>query len=99
MPTFILATKLAPDALKDADARRKMGHRWLKKVEAACPDVKWLGHYATLGRFDFIDIYEAGSAATAQRVALISRSEGAVSAETWPSFPYDEFLKVLEQVD
>jgi uncharacterized protein with GYD domain len=99
MPTFILATKLGPEALKDADARRKMGHRWLQKVEKTCPDVKWLGHYAVMGPVDFIDIYEASGPETAQKVALISRSEGAVSAETWPALPYDEFLKVLEQVD
>jgi uncharacterized protein with GYD domain len=99
MPTFILATKLAPLALQDADARKKMGKRWLEKVNKTCPDVKWIAHYAILGAHDFIDIYEASGPETASKVALISRSEGAVSAETWVAMPYEQFLKVLEQVD
>lgn len=87
MPTFILLTKLAPGALEDADARKKMGKRWLEKVNKTCPDVKWISHFAILGPFDFLDIYEADGAETASRVALISRSEGAVTAETWAAMP------------
>jgi uncharacterized protein with GYD domain len=75
-----------------------MGKEWLEKVKAQCPDVKWLAHYALLGPYDFMDIYEAPSAETAHRVSLISRSEGALSAESWAALPYDEFLKVLEEV-
>lgn len=99
MTTFVLMTKLDSGSLKDAEARRKMGHRWLEKVNASCPDVRWLAHYAILGPYDFMDIYEADDADSAQRVALISRSQGAVSAETWPAIPYERFLKLLEKVD
>ena len=42
MPVFVLMTKLAPAALHDARGRRAMGKEWLKKVRAACPEVKWL---------------------------------------------------------
>lgn len=99
MPTFILATKLAPGALEDAASRKKMGKRWLDKVNETCPDVKWLAHYAILGPYDFLDLYEASGPETASKVALISRSEGAVAAETWAAMPYDQFLKVLAEVD
>ena len=50
MPVFVLMTRLTPGTLKDAQGRRAMGKEWLKKVKSACPDVKWLAHYATLGR-------------------------------------------------
>ena len=38
--------------------REKLGHSWLDQVKAKCPDVKFISHYAILGQYDFIDIYE-----------------------------------------
>ena len=99
MPIFILMTRLAPEALHDARGRRAMGKEWMKKVKSACPDVKWLAHYATLGPYDFMDIYEAPDVETAHRVSLISRAEGALTAESWQALPYDRFLDLLEEVN
>lgn len=98
MPLFVLMTKLAPDALHDARGRRAMGKEWLGRVKATCPDVRFIAHYALLGPHDFMDIYEAPDVETAHRVSLISRSEGALSAESWPALPYDEFLGQFERI-
>ena len=99
MPVFVLMTRLAPESLHDARGRRATGKAWLNKVNSACPDVKWLGHYALLGPYDFMDIYEAPDAETAHRVSLISRSEGALNAESWAAVPYERYLKILEDVE
>jgi uncharacterized protein with GYD domain len=99
MPTFILMTRLAAESLKDVEVRRAMGRTWLKKVKAACPEVKWIAHYHILGPYDFMDVYEAPDVETAYRVSVISRAEGAVSAESWQALPYDEFLDLLEKVE
>jgi uncharacterized protein with GYD domain len=99
MPTFVLMTRLAPEALADARGRRAMGKEWLKRVHEFCPDVKWLAHYALLGPYDFMDIYDAPDAETAHRVSLISRSEGAVTAESWQALPYDRFLGLMEELE
>ena len=98
MALFVLMTRLAPGSVKDAETRRAMGKEWLGKVKSACPEVKWVAHYALLGQYDFMDIYEAPDDETAHKVALISRSEGAVSAESWQALPYDEHLKLLEEL-
>jgi uncharacterized protein with GYD domain len=98
MPVFVLMTRVAPEALHDATARRAMGKEWLNKVKNACPEVKWLAHYALLGQYDFMDIYEAPDIDTAHKVSVISRAEGAIMAESWPAMPYDEFMKLLESV-
>ena len=98
MPTFVLMTRLAPAAIKDAPGRRAMGKEWLKKVKRSCPRVRFRGHYAILGPYDFMDIYDAPDIETAHRVSLISRAEGALAAESWQALPYDEFLKVLDEV-
>ena len=99
MPRFVLMTRLAPESLHDAEVRRAMGRAWLKKVQTACPEVEWIAHYAILGPYDFMDIYYAPTIETAHKVSLISRAEGAVSAESWQAMPYDDFLHLLEEVD
>ena len=98
MPLFVLMTRLAPETLHDAAGRRAMGKAWIDKVKASCPQVKFVAHYALLGQYDFMDIYEAPDVETAHRVSLISRAEGAVTAESWQALPYERFLNVLEQV-
>jgi uncharacterized protein with GYD domain len=95
MATFILVTRHSPDSLHDSGTRRAMGKEWLHKVKDLCPDVKWIAHYAILGPYDFMDIYEAPDVETAQRVSLISRASGAISAESWQALPYEHFLEVL----
>mgnify|MGYP000206358620 CR=1 FL=1 len=98
MPIFVLMTRLAPESVHDAVGRRAMGKEWLARVKTACPQVKFLAHYAILGPYDFMDIYEAPDVETAHRVSLISRAEGAVSAESWQALPYDRFLALLDEV-
>ena len=99
MPVFVLMTRLAPESMHDAPGRRAMGNERIKKVHAAGPEVKWLGHYALLGPYDFMDLYEAPDVDTAHRVSLISRSEGAVTAESWPAMAYDDFLTLFDGVE
>ena len=67
-------------------------------VKTLCPEVKWLSHYAILGPYDFMDIYEAPDEETAHKVSLISRAEGAVTVESWGALPYDRYLGLLEQI-
>jgi uncharacterized protein with GYD domain len=98
MPTFVLMTKLAAASMHDAPHVRAEGKQWLHKVKERCPEVKWHAHYAILGPYDFMDIYDAPDVETAQRVSLISRAEGAVTAESWQALPYEQFLRVLESV-
>jgi uncharacterized protein with GYD domain len=98
MPTFVLMTKLRPESVHDAEKRKEMGREWFRKVKDRCPGVEWKAHYAILGPYDFMDIYEAPDAETAHKVSLISRSEGALTAESWQALPYEKYLELLEQV-
>jgi uncharacterized protein with GYD domain len=98
MPVFVLMTKMAPETLQSATGRRTKGKEWIHKVSEKCPQVKWVAHYAILGPYDFMDIYEAPDSETAHRVSLITRAEGALSVESWQATPYDKFLKILEEV-
>ena len=98
MPTFVLMTKLASDALHDAKGRRARGKEWMSRVKSHCPDVKWVAHYALLGPYDFMDIYEAPNEEEAAKVSMISQSLGATRAESWTALPYSRFLDLVEEI-
>ena len=98
MPRYVLMTRLAPEVLHDANVRRATGRQWLNRVKEACPEVEWIEHYALLGPYDFMNVYEAPDAETAQKVSLLSRAEGAVSAESWQALPYERYLHALQDI-
>jgi uncharacterized protein with GYD domain len=94
MPTFILLTKLSSQGQGSIQKRENIGREWFEEVKKKCPEVKWIEHYALLGPYDFMDIYEAPSEESAAKVSLITMSKGAVSAESWSAIPYKKFRKL-----
>lgn len=93
---YILATKLRnPDLV---EKRKEQGENWLKLVREKVPDIKWIAHYAILGPYDFIDIFEVKNEREAAKVSLLSRSAGADFAESWTAIPYSEFLELVEDL-
>lgn len=98
MKTFILMTKLSPEVSRQMSERETIGHNWLEQVKAKCPDVKFVAHYALLGNYDFMDIYEAPDEETAAKVSMISMANGAISAESWSAIPYKRFLELAGEI-
>lgn len=96
MQTFILMTKLSPEVAKRMKDRARLGRAWLDQVKQKCPEVKFVAHYALLGPFDFLDIYDAPDAETAAKVSMISLSNGALQAESWTAIPYKRFVELAE---
>ncbi|MFX0051249.1 MAG: GYD domain-containing protein [Candidatus Hodarchaeota archaeon] len=95
MPIYILATKLdAPNLAR----RREEGEKWLQLVREKVPNIRWIAHYAILGPYDFIDIFEADNESDAAKVSLLSRSTGASVAESWTAIPYADFLDFIEEL-
>lgn len=98
MNTYVLMTKLSPETSKQVKERAKLGRAWLDQVKEKCPDVKFIAHYALLGPYDFLDIYEAPDSETAAKVSMISLANGAFQAESWTAIPYASFLKLAEEI-
>jgi uncharacterized protein with GYD domain len=96
--TFILLTKLSPEVSKQMKERAILGRIWLDQVKEKCPKVKFLEHYALLGPFDFLDIYEAPDEKTAAKVSMISLSNGAFEAQSLTAIPYKDFIKLTEEI-
>ncbi len=98
MKTFILLTKLSPEISKQMKDRARLGRNWLEQVKEKCPEVKFIEHYALLGPFDFLDIYEAPDEETAAKVSMISLSNGAFEAQSLIAIPYKKFLDLVEKI-
>lgn len=98
MKTFILLTKLSPEISRQMKDRGKLGRNWLEQVKEKCPEVKFIDHYALLGPFDFLDIYEAPDEETAAKVSMISLSNGAFEAQSLIAIPYKKFLDLIDKI-
>jgi uncharacterized protein with GYD domain len=98
MQTFVLMTKLPPELTSKLRQREQIGHNWLEQVKEKCPEVNFIAHYALLGKYDFMDIFEAPDAETAAKVSLISRKEGAAQAESWTAIPYKRYVELTEEI-
>ena len=96
MALYVLMTKLTPEIQADLKKREAIGKEWKKKVDEHCLDVKWKAHYALLGPYDFMDIYEADGDETAARVSMITRAGGALSVETWPAYNWQDYLEIIK---
>lgn len=98
MKTFVLLTKLSPETSQKVKERTELGRKWLNQVKEKCPDVNFIAHYALLGKYDFMDIYEAESEETAAKVSLISLQNGAFNSECLTAIPYKRFLDLTQDI-
>ncbi len=104
MKTYVMVTKLAPEHINPVDVAHVMkdrangGANWLIEIGKKCPDVKFLAHYALLGTYDFMDIYEAPDEEVAAKVSIITRANGAFQVESWPAIPSKRLSEIIKDL-
>jgi len=93
MATFIMAMSINPSAKKlHADLSNQVND----SLEIfTLNNVKVTHLYATLGRYDYLAIFDAVDQTLAFRVASAINSKGILETETWPVISYEDFLKLL----
>jgi uncharacterized protein with GYD domain len=94
MATFIMLSNLTDEGAKTIKGKPER----LREVNA---ELQQLGatvkaQYAVLGPYDFVNIVEAGDAATIMRVSAELASRGSVKLLTLSAMPIDEFLAALK---
>jgi uncharacterized protein with GYD domain len=90
VPTYIMLSMLSPDGvqtIKNNPTRIREVNRELQQLGAT---VK--AQWATLGRFDFVNVVEAPDEATMARVSLELGSRGTARFETLVAIPIDDFI-------
>jgi len=93
MPTFVLLSTLTPEGvqtLKNNPSRIREVNREIEQLGAT---VK--AQWATLGRFDFVNVVEAPDEQTIARVSLELSSRGTARYETLVAIPVDDFIDAL----
>ncbi len=95
MQTYIILSRLSPDALREPNIYRDMAAKVSKKIKEECPDVHWKQSFALLGRFDVIDVVESDNIKQVEKAAMIIRAFGNSTTETMLATPWHEFLDML----
>ena len=57
----------------------------------------WKDSFATLGRFDVVDIVESEDPHQVAKAAMIIRAYGKSETETMSARPWDDFLKMVTE--
>jgi len=95
MATYIILSKLSPDAVKDPKDFKGLAATVAQKIRTECPGVNWKDSYATFGRFDVVDVVDASDEEQIARAALIIRAYGHSTTETLCATPWQQFLDKL----
>jgi uncharacterized protein with GYD domain len=95
MQTYVILTKFSHDAFTEPREIRNLAKIVAEKIRRDCPGVKWKTSYATLGRFDVVDIVEAENEREVARAALIIRGDGKSVTETLTATAWNQFLESL----
>ena len=95
MPTFVILSRISPEAFDDPKDFKDLARNVSEKIKRQCPGVNWKQSFATLGRFDVVDIVEAADAKEVEKAAMIIHAYGHASTETLIATPWKEFLAAL----
>jgi uncharacterized protein with GYD domain len=95
MQTYIMLTRLAPDAVRAPRALEELERKVAEHIRASCPNVEWIGSYAVLGPYDYVDLFRAPDLDTATKVSTLVRSYGHAQTETWAATEWDHYKEVV----
>jgi uncharacterized protein with GYD domain len=105
MKTFVLVTKLAAADARPIEIgakhrdRERSSNAWLKEVARRCPMIEFKAHYALMGYWDSMHIYDAPDEEVAALVSLLAREHGAAQVESWLAMPYDRIMKMAQDIE
>ena len=95
MATYVTLSRFSPEVFRDLKEFKRLAEEVSAKIKSECSGIKWKDSYATLGRFDVVDIVEAKDPRQIEKAAMIIRAFGHSTIETLEATPWKEFLKAL----
>ena len=93
MPTFVMLTTLSPEGVQTVKNNPGRIKEVNKEIESLGATVK--AQWATLGRFDFVNIVEAPDESTMARVSMELGSRGTARYESLSAIEIDDFIAAL----
>jgi uncharacterized protein with GYD domain len=95
MSTYIILSRVSTEAFREPKDFKKAADTVTAKIKSECPGVVWKNSYATMGRFDFVDIVEADDPKMVEKATMIIHAYGHSTTETLPATPWNDFLESL----
>ena len=95
MPTYVILSRFSPEAFGDPKEFKQLAAAVAEKIKTECPGVVWKESFATLGRFDVVDIVQAADPKEVEKAVMIIRAYGHSTTETLVATPWKEFLDML----
>jgi uncharacterized protein with GYD domain len=93
MASFIMAMSINPSAKAH---RAELSHNVNESLEIFVKnEVKVERLFTTLGRYDFLALFEANDQTMAFRIASQINALGVLETETWPVIPYEDFSELI----
>jgi uncharacterized protein with GYD domain len=98
MQTFIMLTKVSPEAFRSPHMIELLERQAMTAVRAECPTVEWVASYAVLGPYDYLDVFRAPDIETATKVATLVRLAGHARTEVWGATEWAAFKTMVRQL-
>ena len=95
MTTYIILSRFSPQAFNDSRDFKALAEQVSTKIREQCPGVVWKSSFATLGRFDVVDVVEAEDPKQLEKAAMLICAYGHSTTETLLATPWKEFLATL----
>jgi uncharacterized protein with GYD domain len=95
MATYVILSRFSPEAFWDTTEFKPRAAAVTEKIKTECPGVVWKESFATLGRFDVVDIVQAADPKEVEKAVMIIRAYGHSTTETLVATPWKEFLDML----
>ena len=93
MPTYVMLTNLTAEGIRTLKNNPNRVGEVNKEVEQI--GAKVIAQWATLGRFDFINVVEAPDETVMSKVSMELGSRGTAHYESLPAIPIDDFIESL----
>ena len=90
MPTYIMLSTLTSEGVQTVKNNPQRIREVNREIEQLGAAVK--AQWATLGRYDFVNVVEAPDEKTISRVSLELGSRGTAKYETLTAIPIDDFI-------
>ncbi|MEW6664472.1 MAG: GYD domain-containing protein [Thermodesulfobacteriota bacterium] len=98
MATFIMLTRLSPEALKSPKSLEDLDREVMSRVRSECPEVEWVHNFAVMGPYDYLDIFRAPDQETAFKLSALVRTFGHAHTEVWPATEWARFKDLIRHL-
>lgn len=98
MATYAMLVRVTAHSADDPVHRIRRVGQLGEQIRRVSPEITWQAHYAVMGRYDLLTIFDAPSQESAMRVAVLARALGPAEVEIWPLMPWEEFEQLASEL-